>query len=122
MTKHLVILLITAALFSGCATMNQQADPTVGQWEFQLYDLPRGNPIGVFTIIKEGDEYLGTVVNTEGEYPFSEVVIEGNQLVNANFVVRRYSCEFSGVFEGDAFTGQVNADGNIFTMTAVRKE
>lgn len=122
MIKKTITLFILTSLVFGCATMNKVVDPALGTWDHHLENLPQGNPNGKFTISKEGDIYTGALHGERGVLELKEIVIEGNRLVSSHFFGQGYQIEMTGVFEGDTFTGQIDAEGNVFKMTAVRSE
>ncbi len=123
-SSALVLLLsLTAFLLTGCATLYQQQDPLVGAWDYELYNLPRGEPLGVMTIEKIEEGYSIKLVNSAGEeYNLKEVSVEGNALTGGHFRAEGYIVVATGIFEEGSFEGQLDVRGNVFRMTATQRE
>ena len=122
MTGKTLTLFPIAILAHGCATLNETSDPAVGTWDHHLENLPQGNHDGSFSISKVGDVYLGALHGDRGHLELKDLVIEENTLVSSHFFGQGYQLEMTGVFEGSTFTGQIDAEGNVFRMTAVRRD
>ncbi len=122
MTKNLLLSISIALITYGCATLNVASDPTVGVWDYELHNLPRGEPIGELIITKNGDGHTVVMINPRNEFPLQEAAIEGNALVSGFFNSEGYKIDVTGTFEEDTFEGQIDAEGNTFRMTATKQE
>ena len=115
------MLLAATIVISGCATLNQQPDPYVGQWNIEFSRLPQGDPNATITIAKEEGAYSGIITNSRGEFPMSDVVIEANNL-SANFNYQGYSVAMTAVFDGTTISGQNAVNGRTFTFAGEKVE
>jgi hypothetical protein len=120
LTKKILNLLVLVSIAYGCATINETIDPVLGTWNHHLENLPQGNPDGSFTISKEGNIYSGVFHGDFGDRELIDLVIEGNEVLGGYFTAKGYRIEMTGVFEGDTFTGQLDAGVRSFRMTAMR--
>ena len=57
MIFKIIFSLIAVSLMGACATLQTQVDPTLGEWQYVIENLPRGEPEGMFTI--EKGSFLG---------------------------------------------------------------
>ncbi len=117
MSKNIILLFVATFLSYGCATLQTKVDPFVGEWEYEIRNLPQGEPNGVLTVTKTKDGYAGIM----GTNNLNDFAIEGNEIVSGDFQAQGYRVELTGRFEGDVFTGQINAASMDFPMTGMRK-
>ena len=118
-----LLLSLTAFLLTGCATPYQQQDPLVGAWDYEMHNLPRGEPLGVMTIEKIEEGYSIKLVDSAGrEYNLKEVSVEGNALTGGHFRAAGYTVVATGIFEEGSFEGQLHVRGYVFRMTATQRE
>lgn len=121
MIKNLLLLCVATILISGCETMNEKADPLVGQWGFQFSNLPQGDPNGVLTINKAGGTYSGTIANSNGESELIDVVVDGGNSLSANFQFQGRSLQISAVIDGNTITGQTSMGRRTYPFAGTRK-
>ena len=114
------VLLIIGVL-CGCATIVDTTDRTLGNWKYELFDLPYGEPKGVLIVEAREDTHKITMRSPANTFNLTEVEIIGNQLVAGYFRSGGYNIKVSGTFEENYFEGQIDAEGNIFRMTADRE-
>ena len=116
-----ILVLLIAGLLCGCATIVDTTDPTVGKWNYDLFNLPYGEPKGVLIVEAQGDTHKITMRSPANTFNLTAVEIIGNRLVGGYFRSVGNNIKISGTFEEDYFDGQIDAEGNIFRMTADRE-
>ena len=116
-----ILVLFIAGLLCGCATIVDTTDPTLGKWNYELFNLPYGEPKGLLIVEAQGDTHKITMRSPANTFNLTEVEIIGNRLVGGYFRSGGYNIKVSGTFEEDYFDGQIDAEGNIFRMTADRE-
>ena len=117
-----VFSLVAVSLLSACASLQTQVDPVLGEWQYVIENLPRGEPEGSFTIVNNGDGYTGTLQQKGDEaVPLEDIVLENGVLESSRFAARRFSVTMSGTFEGDSFEGTISVSGRTFPISAARK-
>jgi hypothetical protein len=122
MTFKLISSLVAVSLLGACATLQTQVDPTLGEWQYVVENLPRGEPEGAFTIAKDEGGYAGTLRRKGGDgVALDDIVIAGNLLESSRFQAQGNTVLMSGTFEGDSFEGTLTVMGRTFPITAVRK-
>ena len=81
--------------------------------------------MGVMTIVKTEDGYAVNMKGrdvTDGGNDLIDPAIEGNALTAGHFFAQGYKIDITGTFDGNAFDGLLDAEGNAFRMTAVKQE
>ncbi len=122
MISKLIFSLIAVSLLGACATLQRQVDPTLGEWQYVIENLPRGEPEGTFTIAKDGEGYAGTLLRKGGDIvALDDITIENSVLENSRFQAEGNSVMMSGTFEGESFGGTLSVRGRNFPITAVKK-
>ncbi len=122
MIPKLVFSFIAVCLLSACATLQTPVDPTLGDWDYVIENLPRGEPEGTFTIAKDGEGYTGTLRRKGGDgVTLDDIVIAGNLLESSRFQAQGNTVVMSGTFEGGSFEGTLVVRGRSFSITAVNK-
>ena len=122
MIPKLVFSFIAVCLLSACATLQTPADPTLGDWDYVIENLPRGEPEGTFTIAKDGEGYTGTLRRKGGDgVALDDIVIAGNLLESSRFQAQGNTVVMSGAFEGESFEGTLSVRGRTFPISAVKK-
>lgn len=123
MISKIVFSFIAVCLLSACATLQTQVDPTVGEWNYVIENLPRGEPEGTFTIAKDGDGYTGTLQRNGGDnsVPLEEIALENGVLESSRFQAQGNTVVMSGAFEGESFAGTLAVRGRTFPITAVKQ-
>ena len=116
-----ILVLFIAGVLCGCATIVDTTDPTLGKWNYELFNLPYGEPKGVLIVEAQGDTHKITMRSPANTFNLTEVEIIGNRLVGGSFRSGGYDIRVSGTFEEDHFDGQIDAEGNIFRMIADRE-
>lgn len=116
-----LIFLVLYGLLLGCATIVDSTDLTLGKWNYELFNLPYGEPRGVLTVEAKQDGHKVTMRSPANTFDLTNVEIVGNQLVRGYFKSGGYDIKVSGIFEEDYFEGQIDAEGNVFRMTADRE-
>tara|TARA_B100000900_G_C20406235_1_gene644899 strand:- start:95 stop:469 length:375 start_codon:yes stop_codon:yes gene_type:complete len=116
-----ILVLLIPGIVYGCATIVDTTDPTLGKWNYELFNLPYGEPKGVLIIEAKADSHKITMRSPANTFNLTEVEIIGNRLVRGYFRSGGYNIKVSGTFEEDYFDGQIDAEGNIFRMTADRE-
>jgi len=114
--------LVVSVLFGGCATLDYKPDPIVGVWDYELFNLPQGEPIGFFTISKSDEGYSMVLTSPKADMDVEEVSIEGDAIVGGYFASQGYTIDVRGKFEANSFEGKIDAEGNVFRMTATKRE
>lgn len=122
MISKIVYSFIAVCLLSACATLQTQVDPTLGDWDYVIENLPRGEPEGTFTIAKDGEGYTGTLRRKGGDgVALDDIVIAGNLLESSRFQAQGNTVVMSGAFEGESFEGTLSVRGRTFPISAVKK-
>lgn len=122
MISKFVFSLVAVSLLGACATLQTQVDPTIGEWQYVIESLPRGEPEGTFTIANGGDGYTGTLLRKGGDtVALDEIAMENSVLESSRFQAEGNAVTMSGTFEGDSFEGTLSVMGRNFPITAVKK-
>ena len=122
MKLNIVFSLFVASLLGACASLQTQVDPVLGEWQYVIENLPRGEPEGSFTIVNNGDGYAGTLQRKGDQpVPLENIILENGVLESSNFATQGYSVTMSGTFEGDSFEGTLSVIGRTFPISAVKK-
>ena len=116
-----IFALLIAGILCGCATIVDTTDRPLGKWNYELFNLPYGEPKGVLIVEAQGDAHKITMRSPANTFNLTEVEIIGNRLVGGHFRSGGYNIKVSGNFEEDYFEGQIDAEGNVFRMTADRE-
>ena len=122
MLSKLLLALCLSVLILGCSTLDERVDPLVGVWDYEIFNLPRGEPVGNFTLSKIDDQYNLVLSNTKGLLEVEDVSIEKERIVGGQFVSEGYTIDLRGVFDGNTFEGNIDAEGNVFRMEALKRE
>ena len=56
-----ILVLLIAGILYGCATIVDTTDPTLGKWNYELFNLPYGEPKGVLIVEAQGDAHKITM-------------------------------------------------------------
>ena len=122
MLSKLLLALGLSVLILGCSTLDERVDPLVGVWDYEIFNLPRGEPVGNFTLSKIDDQYNLVLSNAKGLLEVEDVSIEKERIVGGQFVSEGYTIDLRGVFDGNTFEGNIDAEGNVFRMEALKRE
>ena len=122
MLSKLLLALGLSVLILGCSTLDERVDPLVGVWDYEIFNLPRGEPLGYFTLSKIDDQYNLVLSNAKGLLEVEDVSIEKERIVGGQFVSEGYTIDLRGVFDGNTFEGNIDAEGNVFRMEALKRE
>ena len=122
MLSKLLLALCLSVLILGCSTLDERVDPLVGVWDYEIFNLPRGEPVGNFTLSKIDDQYNLVLSNAKGLLEVEDVSIEKERIVGGQFVSEGYTIDLRGVFDGNTFEGNIDAEGNVFRMEALKRE
>ena len=123
MIRNILLSLIAASLLGACATLQIKMDPALGEWQYVIENLPRGEPEGTFTIAKDGDGYAGTLLRKGGDtVALDDIALENSVLESSRFQAEGNSVVMSGTFEGESFSGTLSVRGRNFPITAVKKQ
>lgn len=123
MIFKIILSLIAVSLLGACATLQTQVDPTLGEWQYVIENLPRGEPEGTFTIANGGDGYTGTLQRKGGDgVALDDIVIADNVLESSSFPAQGNTVVMSGAFEGESFEGTLSVMGRTFPITAEKKK
>ena len=123
MIFKIIFSLIAVSLLGACATLQTQVDPTLGEWQYVIENLPRGEPEGMFTIAKDGEGYTGTLQRKGGDgVALDDIVIADNVLESSSFSAQGNTVVMSGAFEGESFEGTLSVMGRTFPITAEKKK
>ena len=120
--SKLLLALCLSVLILGCSTLDERVDPLVGVWDYEIFNLPRGEPVGYFTLSKIDDQYNLVLSNAKGLLEVEDVSIEKERIVGGQFVSEGYTIDLRGVFDGNTFDGNIDAEGNVFRMEALKRE
>lgn len=120
--KPLLMLALTLFLATGCASLKNKYTPA-GTWDYLVKDTPMGDAVGTMNIIPGDDGFTGKLVTDNfGEGEMENLTIVDNQLTASVYLSGPgITIDLKGLFEGETFTGSVNANGDEFAMTATRK-
>ncbi|QXD23323.1 hypothetical protein F7C95_15525 [Opitutia bacterium ISCC 51] len=122
MKIKIVFSMVVAILLGACASLQTQVDPVLGEWQYVIENLPQGEPEGIFTIVKEGDGYSGTLQRKGDQaVPLVDIIMGSGVLESSGFNTRGYSVVMSGTFEGASFTGTLSTIGRTFPISAEKK-
>ena len=122
MHSKLLLALGFAVFILGCSTLDERVDPLVGVWDYEIFNLPRGEPVGYFTLSKVDDQYNLVLTSPKRQMEVKDVSIEGERIADGRFVSEGYTIDLRGAFDGNAFEGSINAEGNVFRMAAFKRE
>jgi len=123
MIFKIIFSLIAVSLLGACATLQTQVDPALGEWQYVIENLPRGEPEGMFTIEKDGEGYTGTLQRKGGDgVALDDIVIAVNVLESSSFSAQGNTVVMSGAFEGESFEGTLSVMGRTFPITAEKKK
>ena len=123
MIFKIIFSLIAVSLLGACATLQTQVDPTLGEWQYVIENLPRGEPEGMFTIAKDGEGYTGALQRKGGDgVALDDIVIADNVLESSSFSAQGNTVVMSGAFEGESFEGTLSVMGRTFPITAEKKK
>ncbi|MBT6381579.1 MAG: hypothetical protein HOJ89_15370 [Opitutales bacterium] len=123
MIFKIIFSLIAVSLLGACATLQTQVDPTLGEWQYVIENLPRGEPEGMFTIAKDGEGYTGKLQRKGGDgVALDDIVIAVNVLESSSFSAQGNTVVMSGAFEGESFEGTLSVMGRTFPITAEKKK
>ncbi len=123
MIFKIILSLIAVSLLGACATLQTQVDPTLGEWQYVIENLPRGEPEGMFTIAKDGEGYTGKLQRKGGDgVALDDIVIADNVLESSSFPAQGNTVVMSGAFEGESFEGTLSVMGRTFPITAEKKK
>ena len=122
MLSKLLLALGLSVLILGCSTLDERVEPLVGVWDYEIFNLPRGEPVGYFALSKIDDQYNLVLSNAKGLLEVEDVSIEKERIVGGQFVSEGYTIDLRGVFEGNTFEGNIDAEGNVFRMEALKRE
>ena len=124
MISKVIFSLIAACLLGACATLQTQVDPTLGDWQYAIENLPRGEPEGTFTIAKDEENYTGTLQRRgdDDSVALDDIAMEGGVLESSRFPAQGNTVVMSGAFEGDSFEGTLSVMGRTFPITAIKKQ
>lgn len=120
MMKKAIILFVAILSAYACASTKSVSDVSVGTWDYLIKNTPEGDMTGNFVIVKEGENYSGSLNSTQGSIPLENVKIEDGNLTS-NFSYMGYTVNMSGKFETTTFDGKVSVDYNDFPMTATKQ-
>ena len=119
--RHALFLFISFLLF-GCASISEKPDPVLGTWDYEIHELPRGEPIGEMIITKEDGVYAVVLKTAQGETSLENLVIEGDTLVDALYPYRNFQVKLTGTFTENTYEGTMSANQYEFRMTATKRE
>ncbi len=117
MIKKVLLLAIIAVWVAGCASTKNATKSYLGNWEYTVKNTPEGDFTGIMVLSRDGDHYTGALKSSEGQTPFQNVVIDGNNL-SCNFDYMGYNIILKGIFEGETLTGNMSVEYNNFPFTA----
>ena len=114
MPRLLVFLFLTTAAFTfSCSTAKY-----AGNYDFIIEDTPMGDYTGKMLLMKDGKEYSGKLISSNGgESELRDLKIEGD-MVSFGTSAEGYYARISGKFVGEEFIGMVNVEGMEFPMKA----
>lgn len=120
--KPFLTLALTVFLVAGCASLKNKYTPA-GTWEYTVKDTPMGDAAGTMNITSGDDGFTGKLITDNfGEGNMENLTIVDNQLTASVYLAGPgITVDVKGLFEGETFTGSVNANGDEFIMTAIRK-
>ena len=71
---------------------------------------------------KIDDQYNLVLSNAKGLLEVEDVSIEKERIVGGQFVSEGYTIDLRGVFDGNTFESNIDAEGNVFRMEALKRE
>ena len=109
-------------LAAGCASVKSKYSPA-GTWNYIVKDTPMGDAAGTMDITSGDNGFSGKLITSNfGEGNMENLTIVDNQLTASVYLAGAgISIDVKGLFEGETFTGTVNANGDEYPMTATRK-
>ena len=120
--KPYLVLALTLFLAVGCASLKNKYTPA-GTWNYVVKDTPMGDAVGTMSITSVDDGFSGKMITDNfGEGNMDNLTIVDNQLTASVYLTGPgITIDVKGLFEGETFTGSVNANGDEYPMTATRK-
>jgi len=120
--QKVFIFIIAAFIAYGCASTKKVVDISIGTWDYVIKDVPNAGDVeGNFVIVKEGDNYTGSLNGTQGSTSLDDITVVDKAL-NCTYDYQGYTITMTGNFEGEGFTGKCSAEGYDFPMTATKRE
>jgi hypothetical protein len=106
---HFLLIAMTAAVWTGCATTKVTTPNYVGRWNYEL-DTPQGRYAGWIIINQEGKEVTGTMNSEMGSVDLRDLKIEDN-FMTANFNIMDMDMDLSGEFVEDVLNAKIIVQG-----------
>ena len=97
------LVLLSAALLSGCGATKMAIKQYSGSWEYQI-STPEGSFKGAMIISHDGEKFTGVIEADQGSGELEDLVIEDGKLT-AHFYYGTYLIDIAGEFIGDEFKG-----------------
>ena len=121
--KRLTFLIVCATLFFiSCSTTKNIVDPYLGTWNYVIANVPTmGDLKGAFTITKEGNKYIGSISDENGQStPMGNLMIQDGTLTS-EYSAGGYDVDMKGMFENAGFTGKITVAGFDLDVTASKQ-
>jgi hypothetical protein len=95
----------------------------VGNWDYTVSDTPNGDTFGTLIVSEEAGSYTGKLRSPEyGDAVISKFALDENNSLSGTFEMAGLELNISGTFEGDVFTGTIDAGYNgSFPIVANRQ-
>jgi hypothetical protein len=117
-------ILIVSLMFiwTSCATKKASGPSYVGNWKYEVPEMPGGDNTGVLVISKEGEGYKCMAITDSGyEQNMDNFDIQDGKFI-ASYDSQGTPIEVLGTFEENTITGTISAQGMTLDWSAVKVE
>lgn len=109
-------------IWTSCATNKASGPSYVGNWKYEVPEMPGDDITGVLVISKEGDAYKCMAITDSGyEQPMDNFDIQDGKII-ASYDSQGTLVEVLGTIEGNTITGTIAAQGMTLDWSAVKVE
>lgn len=113
------LVLLSAALLSGCGTTRMAIKQYAGSWEYHI-NTPEGSFDALMIIEHDGEKFVGRMeAADQGAIELEDLKIEEGKLT-AQFYFGTYLIDISGEFNEDEFNGTIGPPEYQMPFTAKR--
>jgi len=117
-------ILIVSLMFiwTSCATKRASGSSYVGNWKYEVPEMPGGNNTGVLVVSKEGEAYKCLYITDYGnEQVMDNFDIQDGKII-ASYDEQGTAVEVLGTIDGNTITGTISAQGMTLDWSAVKVE
>ncbi|MDX2249601.1 MAG: hypothetical protein SF052_22645 [Bacteroidia bacterium] len=116
----LMVVLMTVVVSFGCKSTKQAAYSAAGNWKFHVSNTPNGDYDGKLVLSKTDNGYTGYLEADGSQINLSNIVLDEENKLTADFSFSGNDLKLKGIFTGDAFAGFIVAGYDNYPMAAER--